>query len=82
MPIIPTAKAYMATLTNNQKANNSNLSNVLRQVGVRCTPCMEAHMKALKSEKARADYMRLLKISPENMQKIEETFTPPEPPAT
>lgn len=77
MPIFPTAQEYMNALTTNQKANNSNLSNALRQAGVRCTPCMEAHIKTLNSTKAREDYMRLLKISPENMQKIEETFTPP-----
>jgi hypothetical protein len=77
MPIIKSTKEYMSTITNKQRATNSNLANVLNQVGVRCTPCMESHIRALKSEKAREDYLRLLKISPENIQKIQETFVAP-----
>ena len=73
-PIFPSSKEYMASLTAAKRANNSSLSNVLTSLGVRCTPCMESHIRNLKSPKAREDYMRLLRLSPENIKLVQETF--------
>lgn len=73
-PIFYSAKDYMNSLTNNKRANNSKLANVLNQIGVRCTPCMESKINSLRTASAREDYLRLLKISPENIQLVNSTF--------
>ena len=64
----------MASLTTQQRARNSNLANVLNSVGVRCTPCTEAHIRNLPTAKAREDYLRLLKLSPDSIAEVQAIF--------
>ena len=72
MPTFADATEYLRDLK--MGGNNSNLSNILQNIGVKCSPCMQGALRQAGTFEKRSQYYAALRATEEQIQQIEEAL--------